>query len=99
VNPYNRTVIRHNLKTIPPAKDFLALREGNGFGRYIEHARTLTDWKKDPRTKSTWFSQKRRSAASAIKEFRGCYEPTEYYAEFGENDDTFQIFYRTRKEG
>ncbi len=48
--------------------------------------------------KSTHLSQKRRSYKTAIREFIGLYEATEYYCTFMDGpdakDDTFQVWYK-----
>ncbi len=66
------------------------------FGRQLEHLRAIAEWKKG--AKSVYISQKRRSTAAAIKEFRSLYSPSEWYfedsAKDGYRDDSFQVFYK-----
>lgn len=89
----NPTLIKHNIKKLPKEKELLDIRK-NHFGRYIEIARTLKAWVEDPATQSTHVSQKRKTLAQALKEFRDLYGAKEYYAMFGKNDDSFKVYYR-----
>lgn len=65
------------------------------FGRQIEYRRKIDDFMS--RAKSVHISQKRRTHAAAWKEFKGLYEPEEYYASYhdesGYRDDSFQVWY------
>jgi hypothetical protein len=86
----NPKIIKTNVKSFKPlCTDKLP------FGRKIDLFRELKAWRQDPQTKSTWLSQKRKSFATALKEAKDLYGVREYFAEFGKNDDSFQIFYRT----
>ncbi len=85
----NPRITKTNIKAfIPLTNDKLP------FGRKIDVYRELKAWKQDAQTKSTWISQKRKSLATALREFRDLYSPKEFYAEFGKNDDSFEVFYR-----
>lgn len=85
----NPRIIKTNIQL------FGALSNDNmPFGRKIETFQALKDWKQNRATKSAWASQKRKSLASAIKEVRDLNGAKQYYAELGQNDDSFQIFYR-----
>lgn len=85
----NPRIVRHNIKGIP--KNPLRL----SFSDQIEVWKKIRDWKSHPNTKTEWLSQKRRSLATALAEFKALYRPSEFFADFGKNDDSFQIFYRT----
>lgn len=70
--------------------------ENKPFGRQLDDLRAIAKFKET--AKSVWISQKRRSTAAAMKEFKALYLPTEYYAEMGKEsstyrDDTFQVWY------
>lgn len=86
----NPRITKTNIKKFKPL-----CNESMPFGRKIDLFRDLKAWKQDPATKKTWASQKRQSLAKAIKEIRDLYSAKEYYTELGENDDTFEVFYRT----
>lgn len=88
----NPRVIKTNIKELKGLED----QSDSGFGRRIPLFRKLEEWKKDPRTRSTHVSQKRQSLAKALKEFRELYDVSEFYADFGKNDDTFKVFFRTK---
>lgn len=86
----NPRIIKTNIQ------QFKALSNDNmPFGRKMEIFQSLKDWKQNRSTKSAWASQKRKSLASAIKEVRDLYGAKQYYAELGQNDDSFQVFFRT----
>ncbi len=90
MNSMNPKMIKTNIKAFKTlASDTMP------FGRKIEIFRELKTWKQDAQTKSVWVSQKRKSLAGALREFRDLYSAKEFFAEFGKNDDTFEIFYRT----
>lgn len=76
-------------------KDFQALP----FGRQIEFFPKIEKFKE--RAKHVWISQKRRSTASAIKEFRSLYKPTAYYYKLvtgtDYRDDSIQIWYTSNE--
>jgi len=84
----NPRVVRHNIKGLP--KDPLAI----SFSEQIEVWRKIRDWKSHPDTQTTWVSLKRKSLTRALAEFKDLYRPTEFFADFGKNDDSVQIFYR-----
>jgi len=91
----NPTVIHHCVKSFPKPKELIVTVGPHGrFTDLVEFRRKLKSWKEDPATKSTWFSQKGRTQAAAIREFKDLYQPIEFYAEFGKNDDSFEIFFR-----
>jgi len=85
----NPKVIKTNVKSFKVLSD-----DKVPFGRKIDTMHALKAWKQSGETRSAWISQKRRSLAAALREFRDLYQAKEYYAEFGKNDDTFEIFYR-----
>ncbi|WP_138437930.1 hypothetical protein [Marinobacter shengliensis] len=90
MNSMNPKVIKTNVKGLKPL-----CNDNLPFGRKIDIFRALKEWRQDPQTKSAWLSQKRKSFATALREFKDLYDAKEYFAEFGKNDDSFQIFYRT----
>lgn len=75
-------------------------KEYNGmvFGRQIEYARIIRDWKDDPKTKTVHISMKRRSFAKALKEFKDLYKPTAWYVGYWDladyRDDAVEFFFR-----
>lgn len=66
------------------------------FGRQIEYRREIEAWKAG--AKVVHISQKRRTSAAAMKEFRGLYQPKEYFTTFSDQpnyrDDSFVVFYK-----
>lgn len=92
MNSMNPRVVKTNVKAFEALKD----QSDSGFGRRIEVSRKLEEWKADPRTRSTHISQKQKSVAQAIREFKDLYEVEEFFAAFGKNDDSFEVFYRKK---
>lgn len=86
----NPKMIKTNIKAFKPLES-----DKMPFGRKIEVFHVLKAWRQDAQTKSVWVSQKRKSLAAALREFRDLYSAKEFFAEFGKNDDSFEIFYRT----
>lgn len=82
---------RFKLNNVP--KDF----DKAPFGRQIEHLRTIQDFKAS--AKVVHISQKRKTSAAAIKEFKDLYQPSEFYCEFHDSadcrDDSFPVYYKT----
>jgi hypothetical protein len=69
-----------------------------GSGELIDSDRAkLREWMKD--AKDTYISQKRKTNAAALKEFKSLYEPSEWYCSFYDSpnyrDDSFQVFFKT----
>lgn len=66
------------------------------FGLQIDYLKKIEDWKKQ--AKSIYISQKSRSTAKAIKEFKDLYRPTEYFfvdrQTANYRDDSIEIWYR-----
>lgn len=66
------------------------------FGRQIEYLRKIDDWKKT--AKKIHISQKCRSTAKALKEFKDLYRPSEYFFVDRETanyrDDSIEIWYK-----
>ena len=86
----NPQITKTNVKAFKVLSD-----NKTSFSQQLEASRALKDWKASPETKSKWLSQKRKSLTTALTEFRDLYGAREYYARFGKNDDSFEIFYRT----
>lgn len=65
------------------------------FGRQIEYRHKIEEFK--AKAQSVHISQKRRTHAAAWKEFKGLYEPEEYYTSYYDEpsyrDDSFQVWY------
>ncbi len=68
------------------------------FGRQLEFAKKIEEFKASAKT--VHISQKRRSHASAWKEFKELYNPTEWFAQYEDSsnvrDDSFQIWYKSQ---
>lgn len=83
----------YKINGLPKEKEFNQMP----FGRKIEHFRAIDAFKAG--AKSVHISQKRRSTAAAIKEFKDLYKPTEYF--YSEHigpdyrDDSIQIWYKS----
>lgn len=88
----NPLIIKHNIKALPTPTEILRMKEHH-FGRYIDFSKQLKDWRSQPCVKRTTISQKRKSLTAAISEFRDLYNVKEYYASFGKNDDSFEVYY------
>lgn len=85
----NPRVVRHNIKGLPKKMIFQSWAEESRVNKKIR------EWKDHPETKIEWLDKKRRSSASALAEFKALYQPSEFFADFGKNDDSIKIFYRT----
>lgn len=95
MNFMNPRMLRHNIASLPKAAELLKMQE-NHFGRYIDESKKIKAWKAQPGIKKTRISQKRSTLAKAIKEFKDLYDVNEFYASFGKNDDSFEVFYTTK---
>lgn len=95
MNFMNPRVIKTNIKAFKE----LEYQSDSGFGRRIPVYKQLKEWRSDSRTRSTYISQKRKSLATTLREFKDLYEVDEFFAEFGKNDDTFEVFYRKKISG
>lgn len=87
----NPRVVKTNIREFKPLENDKLV-----FGQKVPIFRKLKEWKMNRLTRSAWVSQKRRSLASALKEFKDLYEVDEFFADVGKNDDSFQVFYRKK---
>lgn len=91
-------MINHNIKSLPTAK----VMNGNNLSIVIEAEPLLKAWLVSPDTKTGWLGCKRRSVASALKEFKSLYDVTEFFMKYQEqtefwSDDSLEIHYRQKK--
>lgn len=88
-NFMNPTIVMTNI----PEFKILAETSDKYFGRQIEASKKVKEWKEKTNVRSAWASQKRQSRSKAIKEIRELYGAKRYYARFGKNDDSFEVFF------
>lgn len=89
-------IYNHNIKSLPKAKDMT-----NTFSLVLENQNKMKEWLNDPLTMKAHISTKRRSIASALKEFRELNNVEEYFMSYprqDENwkDDSLEVFYRVK---
>ena len=88
-----KKVIVHNLKTIPKNAAFYWNNNGSGFTKQMEIRKAITAFCEQPGIKKVWLSRKRKSTTAAIKEFKDLYSPKNYFSQFMDADDSFEVFY------
>jgi hypothetical protein len=88
-----KKVIIHNLKTIPKNAAFYWNNNGSGFTKQMEIRKSITAFCEQPGIKKVWLSRKRISTADAVKEFKALYGPKNYFLQFMDGDDVFEVFY------
>ena len=88
-----KKVIVHNLKTIPKNAAIYWNVNGSSFNKQIEIRKAITAFCEQPGIKKVWLSRKRKSTAAAIKEFKDLYGPKNYFSQFMDGDDVFEVFY------
>jgi hypothetical protein len=88
-----KKVIIHNLKTIPKDAAFYWNNNGSGFARQMEIRKSITAFCEQPDIKKVWLSCKRKSTTAAMKEFKLLYCPKNYFSQFMDGDDVFEVFY------
>lgn len=89
----NPTKIAHNLDWLPPAGRLAQIRTSE-LAQWIELSKKLKAWREDPATQTAWVSQKRKATSRALAEFQDLYEASEYFAIFGQHDDSFEVYCR-----
>ena len=93
-----RTYIRHNIKQLPKQRELESIENGSNFSRVIDASRKVKEWKAQADIQKAWLGVKRRSVASALKEFRELYEPSEFFLRWTEGtmyrDDSLEVYYR-----
>jgi hypothetical protein len=87
-------IYNHNVKSLPKAKDMTYT-----FALVVENQSKMKEWLNDPLTMKAHINVKRRSIASALKEFRALNNVGEYFMSYrrqDENwkDDALEISYR-----
>ncbi len=75
----------------------------DNFGTMVSANEKVKEWLAHPDTKKGWIGCKRRSIASALKEFRELNDVSEFYISYprqDENwkDDSLEIFYRVKEK-
>ena len=88
-----KKVIIHNLKAIPKDAAFYWNNNGSGFTKQLEIRKAITAFCEQPGIKKIWLSRKRKSTAAAMKEFKDLYGPKNYFSQFMDGDDVFEVFY------
>jgi hypothetical protein len=88
-----KKVIVHNLKTIPKNAAFYWNNDGSSFTQQLEIRKAITEFCDQPGIKRIWLSRKRQSLTAAIKEFKELYGPKNYFSQFMDGDDSFEMFY------
>ena len=88
-----KKVIVHNLKTIPKNAAIYWNVNGSSFNKQMEIRNAITAFCEQPGIKKVWLSRKRKSTTAAIKEFKDLYSPKNYFSQFMDADDSFEVFY------
>ena len=88
-----KKVIVHNLKTIPKNAAIYWNVNGSSFNKQMEIRKAITAFCEQPGIKKVWLSRKRKSTTAAIKEFKDIYVPKNYFSQFMDGDDSFEVFY------
>ena len=93
-----KKVIIHNLKTIPRNAAFYWNNNGSGFSKQLEIRKAITAFCEQPVIKKVWLSRKRKSTTAALKEFKANYSPKNYFSQFMDDDDVFEVFYTEKTD-
>lgn len=88
-----KKVIVHNLKSIPKDASIYWNNNGSVFPKQLEIRKAITAFCEQPGIKIVWLSRKRKSTTSALKEFKDLYRPQNYFSQFMDGDDSFEVFY------
>ena len=88
-----KKVIVHNLKTIPKNAAIYWNVNGSSFNKQMEIRKAITAFCEQPGIKKVWLSRKRKSTTAALKEFKGLYSPKNFFSQFMDGDDSFEVFY------
>jgi hypothetical protein len=88
-----KKVIVHNLKSIPKDAAIYWNNNGSGFSKQLEIRKAITAFCEQPCVKKVWLSRKRKSTTSALKEFKDIYRPQNFFSQFMDGDDSFEVFY------
>ena len=88
-----KKVFVHNLKTIPNNAAIYWNVNGSSFTKQMEIRNAITAFCEQPGIKKVWLSRKRKSTTAAIKEFKDLYAPKNYFSQFMDGDDSFEVFY------
>ena len=88
-----KKVIVHNLKTIPKNAAIYWNVNGSSYNKQMEIRKAITAFCEQPGIKKVWLSRKRQSTTAALKEFKADYAPKNYFSQFMDGDDSFEVFY------
>lgn len=92
----NNVKIKHNLKGLAKQAELQRMP----FGSFIEQNKIISDFKSNPATKTIHVSIKRKSVATALKDFKHLYDVDKFYSRFNSGpdrkDDVIEIFYTTK---
>ncbi len=88
-----KKIIVHNLKTIPKDAAIYWNNDGSGFTKQLEIRKAITAFCEQPGIKRVWLSRKRKSTTAALNEFKALYEPMNYFSQFMDDSDSFEVFY------
>lgn len=88
-----KKIIVHNLKSIPKYADIYWNNNSPSFTKQLEIRKAIFEFCEQPGIKKVWLSRKRKSTTSALKEFKALYGPKNYFSQFMDGDDSFEVFY------
>ena len=88
-----KKVIVHNLKSIPKDAAVYWNNNGSGFSKQLEIRKAIKEFCEQPDIKKVWLSRKRISTTAALKEFKALYVPKNFFSQFNDGDDSFEVFY------
>lgn len=93
-----KKVIVHNLKSIPKNAAIYWNVNGSSYNKQMEIRKAITAFCEQPGIKKVWLSRKRQSTTAALKEFKADYAPKNYFSQFMDGDDSFEVFYTEKTD-
>jgi len=93
-----KKVIVHNLNTIPKDAAIYWNNNGSGFSKQLDIRKEIKVFCEQPGIKRVWLSRKRKSTTAALCEFKNIYKPKNYFSQFMDGDDSFEMFYTEKSE-
>ena len=88
-----KKVIVHNLKEIPKNAAIYWNLSRSNWSKQFEIIDAIKAFCEQPGIKKVWLSRKRQSTTTALKEFKADYAPKNYFSQFMDGDDSFELFY------
>ncbi|WP_196160842.1 hypothetical protein [Reinekea sp. G2M2-21] len=94
-----KVVVKAKSKMLPSQTEMAAILNGDHMGHIMDLSKKLKAFKSQHMIKRMHISQKRKSLASALKDFKDLYSVDEYFltTRVGDHyrDDSVEVFYTT----